>query len=312
MTELEALLQRQSSIVARRQLNALGIDADHVRAQVAARRWVVHTPRVVGTTTGELTWEQRCWVAVLHAGPRSMLGGLTAARRHGLTGWERPAITALVDDELAFEPVEGVRFFRSRRPFELLLSSRPGIPTCQIEPAILLWAAYDAPVRAAHGVLAAAVQQRLTTADRLLLSIDLLRPLRRARAFRSTVSDIAGGAQSGAERDVRRMCRRHGLALPARQRPRTDRSGRRRWTDCEWDLPDGATLVLEVDGSFHLEVTHWGADIKRARAITRRDRLVVRCTAFELRHETDDVARDLISLGVPLRGRAGRVPHDGP
>ena len=68
----------------------------------------------------------------------------------------------MVDDELSFEPVAGVCFFRSRRPFELLRSPRPGIPTCRLEPAVLLWAAYEAHNRAAHGVLAAAVQQRLT------------------------------------------------------------------------------------------------------------------------------------------------------
>ncbi|MGC4109745.1 MAG: hypothetical protein QM747_04830 [Nocardioides sp.] len=260
---------------------------------------MIHTPRVVGTTTGALTWEQRSWMAVLHAGPRSVLGGLSAATTHGLLRWHREEITVLVDDELAFEPVAGVRFFRSRRPFELLRSPRAGIPSVQLEPAILLWAGYDAPVRAAHGVLAASVQQRLTTPERLLTWIDTLRPLRRARSFRRTVGDIAGGAHSVAEIDVRRLCRRYGLRLPDRQRQRTDRSGKVRWTDCEWHLADGTSLVLEIDGAFHLDASEWAADIKRARSLTSRHRRVVRCTSFELRHEMDDVARDLVALGVP-------------
>ena len=79
----------------------------------------------------------------------------------------------------------------------------------------------------------------------------------------------------------------------------TTTQGTHRWTDCEWDLADGSTLVLEVDGGFHIEVLEWGADIKRARSLTTRQRTVVRCTAFELRHEMEDVARDLIALGVP-------------
>ena len=304
MQALDELLTAQCGLVARRQLTRLGLEWERVRNQVVARRWVVLTPRVIGTTTGELTWEQRCWLGVLHAGPRSMLGGLTAASAHGLQGWSRPAVTVLVDDELAFEPVEGVRFFRSRRPFELLRSQRHGIARAQLEPAVLLWAAYDAPVRAAHAVLAAAVQQRLTTPERLLEWVDQLQPLRRARAFKRTLADVAGGAHSGAELDVRRMCRRHGLVPPQRQRSRVDRSGRRRWTDCEWDLPGGGILVLEVDGSFHLEVVQWEADLKRARSITTRTRIVVRCSAYELRHEDVDVARDLVALGVPRTGRA--------
>jgi hypothetical protein len=299
MDELDELLRTQDAMVARRQLLALGLDWDRVRNQVAARRWVVHTPRVIGTTTGALTWDQRCWMAVLHAGPRSMLGALSAAEARGLVGWHRDTITVLVDDELAFEPVEGVRFFRSRRPFELLRAQRPGIPAAQLEPAILLWAGYQAAVRPAHGVLAASVQQRLTTPDRLVDWIDQLRPLRRARSFKRTVGDIADGAQSAAELDVRRLCRRFGLRLPDRQRPRTDRSGKRRWTDCEWDLADGSTLILEVDGAFHVDVMHWNADIKRSRALTTPRRTVVRCTSFELRHEPEDIARDLIALHVP-------------
>jgi hypothetical protein len=300
MDRIGELVLAQHGMVARRQLLPLGVDWERIRNQVAARRWVIHTPRVIGTTTGALTWEQRCWLAVLHSGPRSLLGGLSAAETLGLVGWHRETITVLVDDELAFEPVAGVRFFRSRRPFELLRSPRPGLPAAHLEAAVLLWSGYQAAIRPAHGVLAAAVQQRLTTPSRLLDWIDQLHPLRRSKDFKRTVGDIAGGAHSGAELDVRRLCRRFRLRLPDRQRPRTDRAGRRRWTDCEWDLPDGSVLILEVDGSFHVDVVHWGADIKRSRALTTHGRTVVRCTSFELRHEMDDVARDLIALNVPL------------
>lgn len=299
MDRLGDLLHAQHGMVARRQLLSLGLEWERVRNQVAARRWVIHTPRVIGTTTGALTWDQRCWMAVLHAGPRSLLGGLSAAEARGLVGWHRETITVLVDDELAFDPVEGVRFFRSRRPFELLRANRPGIPSAQLEPAILLWSGYQAAIRPAHGVLAASVQQRLTTPNRLISWIDQLRPLRRAKGFKSTVGDIAGGAHSASELDVRRLCRRNKLRVPDRQRPRNDRAGKRRWTDCEWDLADGTVLILEVDGSFHADIVQWGADIKRSRALTTHQRTVVRCTSFELRHEMDDVARDLIALNVP-------------
>ena len=36
------------------------VDWDHVRNQMAARRWVELTPRVIGTFTGALTRDQRC------------------------------------------------------------------------------------------------------------------------------------------------------------------------------------------------------------------------------------------------------------
>ena len=301
---LAKLVDQQAGMVARRQLTALGIDWDAVEANVEARRWVVRTPRVISTVTGELTITQRRWVGVLHAGPRSMLGGLAAASEQGFAGHDSEIVTVLVDDELSFEPVDGVRFFRSRRPFDLLMSPRSGIASARLEPALLLWAAYQAPrLRPAVAALAAAVQQRLTTPERLIEWIDLLRPLRRAKPFKAALGEIAGGAHSGAELDVVRMCREFRMPRPRQQTPRLDRSGKQRWTDCEWDLPDGTVLVLEVDGSHHMEVRAWGDDLKRSRAITQRDRLVVRCSAYELRHEPLSVATDLIALGLP-----GRLP----
>lgn len=300
---VQAIAAEQCGMVARRQLTAIGVDWDAVEVQVTARRWVARTPRVISTVTGELTVEQRRWLGVLHAGPRSILGGLTAASRHGLVGWERDAVTVLVDDELSFEPVVGVRFFRSRRPFSILVSPRPGIPSAALEPAVLLWAAYDAQPRPAVGVLAAVVQQRLTTAARLLDVVEALRPLRRARLFRSALADIGAGAHSAAELDVSRMCLLFAMPRPTRQNERRDRTGSTRWTDCEWELPGGGVVVLEVEGPAHVEVRQWDADIRRQRRVTARDRIVLRCSARELRDEPAEVALDLIALGVP-----GRLP----
>ncbi|WP_296603401.1 hypothetical protein [Nocardioides sp.] len=302
---LEALITSQDGMVARRQLTRHGVDWDRVRDHGAARRWVERTPRVISTVTGELTRSQREWLAVLHAGERSMLGGLSAAARHGLTGWDRDVVTVYVDDELSFEPVDGIRFFRSRRPVDLLRHPRPGIPLCRVEPAVLLFAAYQTTPRPAHGVIAATVQQRLTTVERMVEWVDTLRPLRWSKPFKRTLGDIAGGAHSGAELDVRRMCRRFSIPLPDGQRARTDSSGRRRWTDCEWRLANGSVLVLEVDGSSHADVLQTMEDHRRSRRLTTLSRMVVRCSAYEVRHEPEEIAADLIAPGLP-----GRVPQD--
>lgn len=301
--ELARLVTAQAGVVARRQLTRIGVDWDAVDANVVARRWVVRTPRVVSTVTGTLTVEQRRWVGVLHAGPHSMVGSLTAGSRHGLRGWDRDVVTVWVDDELSFEPVAGVRFFRTRRPFDLLLSPRAGLRSARIEPALLLWAAYEAEPRPAVGVLAAAVQQRLTTAERLREWVDLLHPLRRAKVFRAALGDIAAGAQSAAELDVARMCVLCAMPRPHRQTVRRDRGGRIRSTDCEWDLADGSVVVLEVQGPAHMEVPTWEADLRRHRRVTAKARLVVQCSSGELRTEPLEVALDLIALGVP-----GRLP----
>jgi hypothetical protein len=298
-----ALAAAQAGVLARRQLVQLGVRQSVVRHQLRVGRWAERTPTVLTTTTGPLSWDQRLWVAALHAGPGALIGGLTAAKVHGMRNWERDDITVLVDDELSFDDVDGITFFRTRRQLGSW-QANGDLPLCRIEPAILLFAAYDPHPRTAQGAISAVVQQGLTTPRRLRATLDTMKPLRRVNDFRALLGDLDGGAQSLAEIDVGRACREFGVAPPARQRARKDREGKRRFTDCEWDLADGRTLVLEVDGGFHVEVTQYGADMKRQRKLTTRQRIVVRCSAYEIRHEPESVIEDLIALGVPT----SRVP----
>ncbi|RLV47978.1 hypothetical protein D9V37_17910 [Nocardioides mangrovicus] len=293
------LARRQDDMLAVRQLVDLGVSRSVVRHKVSSDRWVRRSEHVLSTTTGELTQRQLMWLGVLHAGDRSLVGGLTAATVHGLRNWTRDEVTVLVDDEWSFAPVPGVEFVRTRRTLPDLRGSRRGeLPVCALEPAVLLFAARERSARSAQGVLAAAVQQELTTPELLLGWIARLRPLRRAPLLRRVLEDVTGGAQSLAEIDVRRMCRSHGLPIPVRQRARLDRDGRRRFTDCEWRLADGRVVILEVDGAFHLDVVQYGEDVRRHRRLSTPGRIIVRCTALELRDDPDSIARDLLALGV--------------
>ena len=120
----------QAGMLSQRQLNTLGVSRGFVRNQLRARRWSQRTSSVFSITTGPLTRAQLLWLATLHAGPTALVGGLTAAELHGLRGWHRDVVTVMVDDELSFEPLEGVRFFRSRRPLTKMRApgAAPGVP----------------------------------------------------------------------------------------------------------------------------------------------------------------------------------------
>lgn len=292
------LAEQQAGLLARRQLNALGYSRHYVRRQLDAQRWVERTPVVVSTTTGPLHREQLFWLGPLHAGGTALLGGLSALEQHGLRNWHRDDITVLVDDERVFDPVPGIGFFRTRRPLEAFRARRSDLPLCRVEPAALLFAAYERSERTAQGLLAAVVQQRLTDAGRLSAELQTLRPLRRAAMFRTLLGDIAGGAGSLAEVDVSRICRRFGLPQPRRQVRRRGADGRLRYTDAEWVLPDGTVVVLEVDGAFHMAVEHWEDDLARQRGLSGPGRVIVRCTARELRDRPEVVVRDLMALGL--------------
>ena len=296
------MAREQAGLISWRQLHTIGVTRAEARAQLRARRWQRLSGEVLSTTTGPLSREQRLWLGVLHAGGDAMLAGLTAARVHGLRNWDRDTITVAVANPHSFEPIEGFRFFRSRRPPQLLRADGL-LPVCKIEPAVLMFAAYERNRRTAHGAITACVQQRLTTPAVLAGWLDLLKPLRRAVEFRALISDLDGGVQSLAERDVRRACLEFGVAEPTRQRKRRDRSGRVRYTDCEWKLPDGRILVLEVDGAFHDDFLQAMDDRARARKLTDDRTIVISCSAYEIRYHPASVMEDLIALGVPRRSR---------
>lgn len=275
-----------------------------VRHHVRIGRWARRSSQVLTTTTGPLSEEQRLWVAVLHAGGDSLIGGLSCAAAHGMKNWHRRNVTVLVNNPQSLEPLSGVEFFRTRRDLSTLSAPTP-LPLCRLEPAVLLFSGYEFNQRTAHGALAAVVQQRLTTPARLRSALSTMAPLRRAGELRVLLDDLEGGAQSLAEVDVRKACREHGVAAPIAQTKRKDRSGRTRYTDCEWRLPDGRVIVLEVDGSFHDDVLEASEHRARNRKLTTTSRLVVQCSAYEIRHEPWEVMEDLIALGVPRRSAAG-------
>jgi very-short-patch-repair endonuclease len=240
------------------------------------------------------------WLGVLHAGGEATISGLTAAELCGLRGWHRDEVTILVPHGADLrQAVDNVRFEQTRRALAPLRKTSSALPVCQVEPAVLLFGASQPSSRTAEGVVAAVVQQQLSTSDRLLSWLDRLGHLRHARQVRRALHDIAGGAQSVAEIDVARMCRSNGLALPQRQTRRRDAAGRLRFTDCEWLLPDSRVLVLEVDGSFHMQTAHWEDDLARQRGLTAEGRSIVRCTSRELRDEPELLAIELLTLGVP-------------
>ncbi len=290
------LANGQAGLVARRQLVALGYSDHYADSQIAAERWQLVTDVVICTTTGPLTRGQVMWAGVLHAGPGSAIGGLTALERRGLTHWHREDITVLLAKSHNLAPVDGVRFVETRRPVGL--NATGALPTWRTEPAALLFAAYNPSIRTAIGLLSAVVQQRLTTADRLLVEIERMKPLRWSKKFKRALGEIAGGSHSLAELRVVRMCRTHALPLPDRQARRIDASGRVRYTDAEWRLPGGKVVILEVDGGFHMDVGHWEDDIVRERDLVTTGAVVLRCTDRELDEEPGRVAGSLRAVGV--------------
>ena len=169
--------------------------------------WSCCTP--VGSTRTE-----SLWLGVLHAGDGAVLSHLTAAKRAGLRWTGDDVVHVMTPRGDAVLPLPGYRFHQTRRPYERWVKPVTGPPRLPLEHAALLAAERDHNVRRAIGLLAACVQQQLTTAERFGRAIPHIRKLRHGMTFRLVLDDIAGGAQSFAELDVGRLCAEYGLLPP--------------------------------------------------------------------------------------------------
>jgi hypothetical protein len=253
LDDLRALAARQAGVVTRGQLAAVGVRRDKVRAEIAARRWRSLGYRVVALHNGPLDDRAREWAAVLDQPGPAALAGLTAARAYGLEWSGDARVHVVVPHGTTPRGVAGCRIHVSRRfsPSDVHPTRTP--PQVRVERGLVDAASWSVSKRVACGLLAAAVQQRLTTAPRLRAELLRAGLIRHRALLLAILADIAGGAESLAEIDLSALARRAGLPPPQRQSVRTDRSGHRRYLDAEFD-----GFSVEIDGAVHLlPLTYW-------------------------------------------------------
>jgi hypothetical protein len=301
-SRLATFAMRQHGVLRRTQLDSVGVSGRQVARQLAARRWTAHGNNIVLCSNGAPTREQLKRIAVMDVVGPSALASHTALEQKGFRAFAKEAedIHVLVQRGATYHRLPGVTYHESRR-FDLSDTARiGGLPATRPARSAIDAAAWQPWPRFACAMLAAVVQQGLSTPPELDRTLGLVGRVRHKQHMRMALVDIASGAHTLGEADVATLCRRFHLRPPDRQRPRRDSSGRMRYLDCEWDLDDGTVLVLEVDGGHHRFVEHWEADMRRERRIVRRGRIVVRASNFELRTEQAALAADLRALGVPL------------
>ncbi len=251
--------------------------------------------------------ERLTYARAADAHRRSGRGELVALASHtalelaGFTGFAKEAreIHIVVPRGAKATRLPGVRLHESRRLRSDDVIERQGLPCTKVERSAIDAGAWQPFPRFACLMLAAVVQQGLTSAPRLSSALRGVGRVRHKAYMRLALSDIGQGAQSLGELDLAAVCRKYDLVPPDRQEIRRDSRGRPRYLDAEWRLPSGEIVVLEIDGSHHLDVGNWQADMKRERSIVTSRRWVLRATTFEIRLEPASVVADLLALGVP-------------
>lgn len=292
--------KRQGLVVVRRELAEL-VGSNHLRAQLAAKRWRNASATVVVMHNGPLTAEQQQWVAVLTAGPDAALAGRTSLQMAGLKRWEDAAVHILVPvgHRTTRVPDVSVVFHQSRTLCRTDVISL-GAPRTRVARSTIDAASWCRSPRSAAGLITAVCQQGLATPEQLAEALRRAGPIRHAPLLRQTVDDIAGGAQALSEIDFGKLCRAHALPKPERQVLRIDASGRRRYLDAVLTGPDGRKVGVEIDGAHHMDAAQWDRDLDRANDLFDGTMPILRFTSTTIRLDPDRVARQLKrALGLP-------------
>ncbi|KXK59216.1 hypothetical protein AWW66_25425 [Micromonospora rosaria] len=269
-----------------------------VRGNIRSGRWRAICRGILLTGNGQLTRDQQLWVAVLVAGPGAVLAGATAAAEAGVRGLPRETVQVLVPahrrpgrELLRRLPLEtpAVRVRRTTvLPETHLQAARPNRTTTA--RSLVDAAGWARDARTATALLAAGCQQRRVTPDELDAVLAELPGAPRRELIRHTLADLTGGAEALSEIDFVRLCRRYGLPPPETQHRRTDVGGRTRWLDGYWPC---WRLHVEIDGSHHMDVRHWAADMQRQNDVWTAGDRILRFPAWLVRTRPDEVARTL-------------------
>lgn len=294
---LAELADRSGGVLSRAQLRTVGLSAHGVAVHIRARRWRIIGRQAVVLHRGPLSVEQRWRVAVVHAGPRALLGGRSGLASHGLRDWEDGLVYVLVPKGTRVPPLSWLRVQHTRR---WPATAVGGVPRCDVARAAIDAAIRSRNPRTAIGVLAATVQQRLALPEWLFAELESAGRVRHRRLLLSSLGDLAGGSHSVTEVDFLRLCRRNGVPDPVRQVRRRDSQGRIRYLDATWVLPDGRTVVVEIDGGLHLRADQYWDDMARDNDNVLRGDISLRFPGWALRTGEARVAAQLRTALAPL------------
>ena len=273
-----------------------------IRWNVSSGRWQQPSRGVVVTHSGDLTDEQVLRVALIRAGPRAVLAGLTAARLDGLKGLGDGAAAS----EGPIYLLAPLGYSRRSAPLDLnvILHYSRQLTEVDVHPArepkrtrlarsLIDAAAWSGSDRWALAILSAGVQQRLTRVDYLCDALDRVsHTLPHRELIIEALADIAGGAQALSELDfTRKVVRQFRLPEPTRQAGRKDERGHQRWIDVVWE---DWKVIVEIDGAQHAEALRYWDDMDRANDLTLDGYQVLRFPGWLVRREPEYVAGKIL------------------
>ena len=246
MDPVERLIKDQDGLISRPQAITGGLAPHDIERRLRRCEWARVHEGVFIDHTGELTWQQRAWAAVLWAWPAALShdSALRALDGPGKKGRDDGLIHVAVAAERRVVEPDGVRVHRMTHFAERVQwNNHP--PRIRFEQAVIDTAADASTDQDAIAVLADAVNARRTTARRLGEALAGRARIPRREWLAGILEDVEAGTCSVLEQgSLARVERPHGLPLGARQVP-SRAEGRQMFRDVEYA---DHRVIVELDG----------------------------------------------------------------
>lgn len=233
------MLVGQDGVATWSQLRAAGLQRHDLDRMLRRREIVRVHRRVYVDHTGPLTWSQRAWAAVLHAGPAALC--LESAEPDPDPD---AVIHVAVDRTRRVSGAPNVRIHRMVG-FQDLVRWTTSPPRLRVEPNVLERVDRAGSESEVIRLLSDAAGSRRTTAPRLRAQLVARARMNRRAWVAAVLDDLEGGACSVLEQGFWNLVERpHGLPTPRRQAPRRGDGGVE-YRDASYD---DLGVVVELDG----------------------------------------------------------------
>jgi len=245
MDDVDRLIADQDGLISRRQVLAAGLSPHDIARRLRRREWAAVHDGVFVNHTGELTWQQRSWAAVLFAWPAALSheSALRAIDGPGKRGRDDAIIHVAVAGHRRVRKPEGVEVHRMSH-FSARVQWNKHPPRIRFDQAVIDTAAAAPTDHAAVAVLADAVNARRTTAARLLAVLNDRARIPRRAWLAGILADVEAGTCSVLEHGYLTLVER-GHHLPPAERQLAVDSARSMFRDVEY-VDHG--VIVELDG----------------------------------------------------------------
>ena len=210
---LAALLRVQYGVIARWQALECGLTPRAIEYRIRrSGPWRAMLPGVYLTVTGAPTPEQRDMAALLYAGPRSVITGAVAVRRHRLTCAGLNMIDVLVPAETRRTSTGFVQILRTTRMPDNVYRTgaiRFAPPHRAVADAARKMMCFSD----VQAVICSALQRRRCTLPMLIGELNE-GPSAGSRSLRMALAEVSDGVRSNAEADLRNLIDRSDLEKP--------------------------------------------------------------------------------------------------